>query len=316
MLTALLNDFRGLPGVEVATIFGRSLLAARTAPDGVLVHPVETNDEEAVFRSLAAAADWTLVVAPEFDDILANHLHWIAESGGRSLGPTPGAARLVGDKLRLADHLRQCSVATAPTVLWPTAAPSFPAMCKPRFGAGSQATFLVHNERELRQAVELARAEQWRGDLIVQSHVPGDAVSVAFLIGPGRRLPLPAAAQHLSKDGRFRYRGGSLPLAPEKAERATRLAARAVDAVEGLRGYVGVDLVLGPTADGDAAIEINPRPTTSYVGLRALARFNLAEAMLAVAAGQAPPAWEWRTGQVHFTADGRLHNQPEAPAPG
>ena len=50
----------------------------------------------------------------------------------------------------------------------------------------------------------------------------------------------------------------------------------------GLSGYVGVDVVLGN--DGrDWAIEINPRLTTSYVGLRALAGFNLAEAMLAVA---------------------------------
>ena len=63
---------------------------------------------------------------------------------------------------------------------------------------------------------------------------------MAFLVGPGRRLALPAAAQHLSADGRFHYRGGGLPLAPELAERASRLAARAVDAVEGLRGYVGV----------------------------------------------------------------------------
>ena len=146
----------------------------------------------------------------------------------------------------------------------------------------------------------------------------GRAASVAFLIGPGRRLALPAAAQHLSTDGRFRYQGGSLPLPPALADRATRIAVRAVDVVEGLQGYVGVDVVLGPSADGgdDSVIEINPRLTTSYVGLRALARFNLAEAMLAVAAGEPPPAWDWQGGPVEFTSDGRLipHCFTQAPS--
>jgi predicted ATP-grasp superfamily ATP-dependent carboligase len=52
-------------------------------------------------------------------------------------------------------------------------------------------------------------------------------------------------------------------------------------------GYVGVDLILGGDPDGheDAVIEINPRLTTSYVGLRAVAEQNLAEQMLRVAHG-------------------------------
>ena len=81
-----------------------------------------------------------------------------------------------------------------------------------------------------------------------------------------------------------------------------------MDAVEGLRGYVGVDVVLGTAADGsgDVVIEINPRLTTSYIGLRALARFNLAEALLAVVEGTEPPALEWGTAPVRFTSDGRL----------
>lgn len=314
MLTALLEDFRRIPGVEVETMLGAAA-ADRSPPAGVVVHSVDGDREDVVFRQLTAAADWTLVVAPEIDGILPDCLEWIEESHGRSLGPTPTAARLAGDKLRLADHLREHGVPTPPTVVWPTAAPSFPAVCKLRRGAGSLANFLVRDEYELQQAIMETRAE-WHDDVIIQSYLSGEAVSVSFLIGPGRRLALPAAAQHLSTDGRFHYRGGSLPLAPHRAERAARLAARAVDAVEGLRGYVGVDLVLGPSADGDAVIEINPRLTTSYIGLRALARFNLAEAMLAVVEGNDPPAWEWRTEQAHFTADGRLLDQPEAPAPG
>ena len=323
MLAALLEDFRLLPGVQVETILGAAA-SGKTPPAGAAVHRVEAGEEEAVFRRLAAAADWTLIVAPEIDGVLPDRLQWVEESRGRLLGSTLAAARLAGDKLLLADHLRKRGVPTPPTVLWPAPPPfpppaggggwggGFPAVCKPRYGAGSQETYLVRNEAELSQVAGFRR-----DDAIVQPYVSGRAVSVAFLIGPGRRLALPAAAQHLSTDGRFHYQGGSLPLPSPFADRATWIAARAVDAVEGLQGYVGVDVVLGAAADdGDCVIEINPRLTTSYIGLRALARFNLAEAMLAVAAGQAPPAWDWEGGPVEFTPDGRLipHCFTQAPS--
>ena len=37
-----------------------------------------------------------------------------------------------------------------------------------------------------------------------------------------------------------------------------------------------------------------------------MARFNLAEALLAVMGGDEPPRLAWRTDSVHFMGDGRL----------
>ena len=102
--------------------------------------------------------------------------------------------------------------------------------------------------------------------MILQPFVAGQAASVAFLIGSHQVLPLLPAKQQLSEDGRFHYRGGIVPLPQDLADRAVRLARRAVAAVPGLRGYVGVDLVLGD--EGESVIEVNPRLTTSYLGLR------------------------------------------------
>lgn len=306
MLAALLEDFRQIPLVAVETLLGRGLRNAdMTRPAGVNVHMANEGEEKDLFHRLTKAADWTLVVAPEFNDILATRLQWIEEAEGRSLNSTQDAVLTTGDKLRLADRLAEHGVATPPTALFPDHPPSFPAVCKPRQGAGSQATYLVHNKSELRRTPEAARAEGWKGDLIVQPFHAGDAVSVSFLVGPGRRLAMPASMQHLSTDGRFHYLGGSLPLDAQRNARATRLASRAVDAVEGLAGYVGVDLILGASAADDVVIEINPRLTTSYIGLCALARFNIAEALLAVMTGNEPPRWEWRTEQVRFTFTSR-----------
>jgi hypothetical protein len=65
-------------------------------------------------------------------------------------------------------------------------------------------------------------------------------------------------------------------------------------------------LVLGEPEDGsgDVAIEINPRLTTSYLGLRQLARFNFAAMLLAIATGSPMPSWEWGTNIVIFRTDG------------
>ena len=113
-------------------------------------------------------------------------------------------------------------------------------MVKPRHGAGSQATFLIHDQAELAQFKDQC---EWTGPLVVQEHRPGRATSVTLLIGPAQTHPLPACWQHLSDDGRFRYLGGSLPLPVPLDDRARRLALRQAQPVSGLRGYVGVDLV-------------------------------------------------------------------------
>jgi predicted ATP-grasp superfamily ATP-dependent carboligase len=120
---------------------------------------------------------------------------------------------------------------------------------------------------------------------------------------------LPAVEQRLSRDGRFHYLGGRLPLPDNLDRRARRLAERAVECVEGLHGWFGVDMILGEAEDGsgDMAIEINPRLTTSYLGLRRLARFNLAEALLATATGSAMPPWVWGTDSIVFDATGQVH---------
>jgi tyramine---L-glutamate ligase len=282
MLAAVLDDFHLIPGIE-----------ATTPPLG--------GDCEAL-REAARTSDYVLLIAPEFDGLLAERCYWVEQAGGHLLGPSSAAVRLTADKLRLSRRLRAAGIPTPPC-----GPVRFPAVLKPRDGAGSQATFLVRSPDELTRCKEQAVAEGWRGELILQPFVPGTAASVALLLGPGRCVPLLPAEQYLSDDGRFRYRGGRVPLRADLCERAVTLARRTVEAVPGLRGYVGVDLVLG---DEDQVIEINPRLTTSYVGLRALAETNLAEAMLRVVEGE-QISLHWREGTVDFRAknESRKHER-------
>ena len=310
MLAAALEDFGRLPGVEVVTLLPDEPFACAECR----YRTIRSRDDESTFRTLAASADFTLVIAPECGDLLETRCRWVEDAGGRSLSPSSAAVRLTGDKLALGRHLHQAKVPTPECQpADPHSSPTlrFPLVCKPRQGAGSQATFLVRNREEWAGCAAKAHAEAWQGDWLVQPLVAGNAVSVAFLVGERRTVPLAPASQELSADGRFRYQGGRLPLAPALAERAVRLGRRAVDTVAGLRGYVGVDLILGECPEGsqDWVIEINPRLTTSYIGLRALAATNLAEAMLRVVQGEDLPDPIWHAGPVHFRPDGAVASQ-------
>jgi predicted ATP-grasp superfamily ATP-dependent carboligase len=305
MLAAVLADLARIPGVRPVTLLAGD---GAEVPAGVLVRGAGPGEEPAVFRDLARACPFILVIAPECDDLLWQRCRWVEEAGGQLLGPASTAVARTSDKLELARRLSSAGVPTPPCEPVSSGRVSFPVVCKPRHGAGSQATFLVRDPEELAGCLARARAEGWEGELILQPFVPGSPASVAFLLGPRQEMALAPAVQRLSPDGRFRYRGGRVPLPAGPAARAVGLARQAVRAVAGLRGYVGVDLVLGAADDGsdDRVIEINPRLTTSYVGLRALAVGNLMATLLRVVGGDVVPEVEWRAGVVEFAPDGTI----------
>jgi predicted ATP-grasp superfamily ATP-dependent carboligase len=157
--------------------------------------------------------------------------------------------------------------------------PTGPLVRKPIDGAGSWHVCLTHR-------AELAAWLDGSQDICVQAFCPGRPASVVGLCGGRQPELLPPCWQWLEPPT-FAYRGGEVIVAGELAERARRLASRALAALPATRGYVGVDLVLGEPPDGsrDVVIEVNPRLTTSYVGLRQLATSNLAEAMWRLATG-------------------------------
>jgi hypothetical protein len=315
MLTAIVDDLSRIPSVEVVTTWDARLGAPPFR--GARTHRVKSPAEEnALFERLAAESNATLVIAPETDGVLFARCQAVEAAGGRLLGPRSRAVALCADKLRLAEHLRTAGVNTIATEVWDFSnqtagqggAPPlpFPIVVKPRDGAGSQLTRLIAGSAEL---------EQFRGDhdapthakLIIQPYVPGKPCSVALLISPsGREIEvLPPAEQLLSADGRFTYRGGRVPSRTSDWSALQTAAWGACQIVPGLRGYVGVDLIVpeqGPS--NPIVVEINPRLTTSYLGYRAIASENIAEWLLLPTRFRRPI--QWRQGSVEFDAAGRI----------
>jgi predicted ATP-grasp superfamily ATP-dependent carboligase len=296
MLQAAADDF-ALFGANVSTMLHRRALVM---PDGWHVTAVDDQtDVAACFDERVAKADATLVTAPETGDVLGMWLDRIEAIGGVSLGCTAKAARLCGDKLALARHLDAANIATPATRLFTddVRGLDFPIVVKPRDGAGCERTLLCRGEQDV---AALERGDQW----IVQPFVAGRDVSASFMVHGAQVRTLPCGEQRITGDATMHYRGGRLPLEGDLTRRAVALAEDAVRSVEGLRGFVGVDMVLGESARDDRVIEINPRLTLSYVALRQACTGNLAAAML-----DPDAALTWRSGWFEMDADGNVRRE-------
>ena len=122
-------------------------------------------------------------------------------------------------------------------------------------------------------------------------------------------MALSTNSQSVRASRQFSYRGGTTPLDHPLARLGVEAALRTCEAIPGLRGYIGVDLVL--TQSEAVVIEVNPRLTTAYLGVREAfggpgrSIGNVAAMALAACAGTLPTPPPIRR-SVRFTAAGRI----------
>jgi predicted ATP-grasp superfamily ATP-dependent carboligase len=306
MLTALATDFAAIEGVE--TLVLRDCRGADWPITRCTVCDVKSAaDEQSLLCELSSQAAATILIAPEFDGLLLERCRWVEQRGGKLLSPTSRVVEIASDKQQTGERLALHGIPTPRSIVLQSgdALPldfHYPAVIKPIDGCGSQDVQLI-SERLPAATSALRFCTAMR----LEEFVPGAPASVVVLCGPNELRPLAACHQRLSDDGRFQYLGGSLPLPTQLAKRAQKLAVRAVATLPQPRGYIGVDLVLGddPTGCDDVVIEINPRLTASYIGLRAAARCNLAEAMWAIAEGR-PAEVSFSDMHIEFDSDGAV----------
>ncbi len=293
MLTAIANDLSD-NGHTVSTLWHSSM---GTWPAAGIDAIVVNSNEHALqqFHRLAQRCDITILIAPEFDGILYDLANRVAELGGQLANSTPEAIALTSDKLRFATHLQTHDMPTLNTIAWSpekTILPfEFPAIVKPIDGAGSSDVFRLNGKSDLQQLVTCVREQDrhW----IAQPFVSGTPASVGVICGEETNV-LPLTQQRLSDDGRFYYSGGYAPAFPNRQQDVATLVRRLCKSIDGLRGYVGIDLILPDDPDSPPVIiELNPRLTTSYVGYRAMFGSGLADPILGRQTAKSSPGRHW-----------------------
>lgn len=265
MLYALLEDFTALGEHQIATLVDQPLPAFPAVE-------VESGGFVDGFRKRLHWAEGVLVVAPETGGLLAQLSAEVEAAGRLLLGSSSAGVARAADKRITAALLEAAGILTPPCRAWP-----YPLVIKPVDGCGSLGVHLVRNEAEREAALE-----HLAGNALEQPYVPGIPASLSLLVAGDQATPLSLNSQRIVEaEGRLEYHGTQVGLAHPLAGQAMETAAAACRAIPGLQGFVGVDLVLA--GDRVWVIEVNPRITTAYIGLRRLLPFNLAGALVAAA---------------------------------
>lgn len=310
MVEAIASDFALLPDTKVV-VLRDARIENRQLPNIEYVEVNSACEEDILFQRLAKNSDITQIIAPEIDNVLVHKYESAIAAGGRLLNADLAFTRLASDKHATAVALRAAGVAAPNSLIGNSnslESLSSPFVVKPRFGAGSVDVKKITCLDEIRG---LTMDES----ICLQEYMPGRPASISVIPSVTGQHILPPCWQHFEDQTNFRYLGGETITETALVERAQQLALSTIRALPDAHGYFGIDLVLGESEFGfdDFVIEINPRLTTSYVGVRAALDENLAKVLLAALNGE-PHSCLRLARSVSFSPNGITQNTTNSPA--
>jgi len=293
MLRSIVSDFKSADH-EVTVLLDTRLsklnppiVADYTIP---IFYPQEA---EKFLVNAAKINDAVYVIAPETGQTLQSIVELVEYIGKVSLNCDASAIQKVADKTVLYETLKKNGLSTPNTGVLNVDGGlaevkqiirskfSYPVVFKPMDGVSCFGLSIVKEDAQVEKAVARIKAESAGMHFIVQEFIDGEAASVSVLCTGGKALAISLNKQNVKvavPEAVSSYEGGTVPFDHPLKQEAFRVAENVVESFPGLRGYVGVDLVL--VEDKPFVVDVNPRLTTSYVGLCRVASFNVAEALV------------------------------------
>ncbi|MCW8905758.1 MAG: ATP-grasp domain-containing protein [Sedimenticola sp.] len=277
MLDAVVSDFSQLESIEVLICRDARLDALSLASS---IHWVD-NDWWSAWLLCLEEADAVLPIAPETHGVLESLCRSVEASGKLLLNSSAEAVAIASSKKATVDCLAMQGVPVIPTWRYGSH-PIFssqPLVVKPDHGVGCRDIHIIANDNALQAYVESRDPLiEW----VVQPYLAGQSISMSVMVGHCRVCLVGTNIQQVVQmnDG-FDLLGCVVNGLQSHQAELLGISKRICEAIPGLWGYVGVDLIL--TDQGPVVLEINPRLTTAYVGLTQSTGRNLAEMIMQLA---------------------------------
>lgn len=159
---------------------------------------------------------------------------------------------------------------------------------KPLIGVDCEDIVIIEKIEDL--TLDLDKIFKPGSRIIVQEYIDGVDISVSLLSDGEKAIPLSLNQQFVElKDNKGTYLGGKIPFESKYKDEAFEIATKAVESIEGLKGFVGVDLLINNDEKDIYSVyllEINSRFTTPYVGLKQIANINIGDSIIKLIDGK------------------------------
>ena len=267
MLKSVLADCSRINNIELVTT-----LDSRIKIDSDNIEISEVGDSANYFRqvhSIASQCDVCWVIAPESGGVLATMVHDLTQENATTINCDLETIRISGDKLKCAIHLINANLKTIPCLSREEVNSSDQKIViKSRFGVGCEGLRICDSGKHALDYIE--DFEQW----VVQPYVEGKHLSLSLLCLQGEAKILACNIQKFIGEYEPRLQRCSVNAVPV-TNQLKILANKIAQTLPGLRAYVGVDVI--ENENELLIVDINPRLTSSYVGLSEVLTQNPAE---------------------------------------
>jgi predicted ATP-grasp superfamily ATP-dependent carboligase len=292
MLRYLVEDFKAA-GHEVTVLLDERLSKLHPPIDADCTVPIfYPYEPEKFLKNIPKINDAIYIIAPETGRTLQSFVELVEQTGKKSLNCAAHAIGKASDKTVLFEVLQKLGVSPKTVILSLDEGLAtikeiikkelgYPLVLKPAEGVGCSGLSLVNQEAQIAAAIAKIPAESTGKRFIAQEFIKGEAASVSLLSTGKKAKAISLNKQNIilsGPDEPSSYEGGAVPFEHWLKQETFKIAEKVTEAFLDLKGYVGVDFVL--TEHKSFVVDVNPRLTTSYVGLRKVAQFNVAEVIL------------------------------------
>ncbi len=276
MVQALLSDLAECAGI-VTTCLRDRRLQALPEPGTSCYLSAELSLHEWL-SAHARGFDAVWLIAPETDGIQAGLVELLESLNVRQLGCDSSAVRLCTDKTQTLEVLVRCGLPCVAVFKDPDDALKTPGpwVVKPVDGAGCERSYVCQSAQTLQSTVETFPTANY----FISPWLEGQAMSLSVMVQAGEPRLLCINRQSISTDeGVIVLKALEVNVMSDQLQFYDSLAQAVYAAIPGLDVYFGIDFIL--TDAGPVILELNPRLTSSYAGIRRATGINLAACMLA-----------------------------------
>ncbi len=279
MLQTLLNDLKPLSHIELLLPLDRRFQQFEL-PERTEIVWLDSGDHLLeLLPTWLARCDAVWPIAPETDGLLRAIAVLVEQARKTLLLSASDAVAVCGDKLTTARILSEHGLHVVETRrLIDCDRLPFPAtVIKPRDGVGCEGSRIVASEADYRHCVDELEDTQ---NYIAQPLHQGAAMSLSCLFQRGRGWLICCNRQQVEiVDRQFCLTACVVNVEANDKARYTAIVEQVAAAMPALWGYVGIDLI-ETDRHQPIILEINPRLTTSYAGIRHATGINVAEQTL------------------------------------